>query len=67
MIKCSFCEKPLICKACGRFFQPRHGETHVAVYQPDMAITCPDCQKQLICKACGFAYGEDEEDEEGSE
>jgi hypothetical protein len=66
MIKCSFCEQPLICKACGRAFQPRRGEAHVAVYQPDMAISCPECQKQLVCKACGFVYGEDEETAEES-
>jgi hypothetical protein len=64
MIKCSFCEQPLVCKACGRPFQPRRGETHLAVYQPDMTIACPECQKQLICKACGFVYGEDDEDAE---
>jgi hypothetical protein len=61
MMKCSFCEQPLICKACGRPFHARSGETHVAVYQPDMAIACPHCEKQLVCKACGFVYGEDEE------
>jgi hypothetical protein len=66
MIKCSFCEQPLVCKSCGRVFHPRRGETHVAVYQPDMSISCPECQKQLICKACGFAYGEDEESSEAS-
>jgi hypothetical protein len=63
MIKCSFCERPLACKSCGKPFQPRHSETHVAVYQPDMAISCPECQKLLVCKWCGFAYGEEEEEE----
>jgi hypothetical protein len=62
MIKCSFCEQPLICKSCGRPFQPRQSATHIAVYQPDMAISCPECQELLVCKACGFAYGEDEGD-----
>jgi hypothetical protein len=66
MMKCSFCEQPLVCKACGRAFHPRRGETHVGVYQPDMAILCPECQKPLACKACGYVYGEDEEDEKES-
>jgi len=64
MIKCSFCEQTLVCKACGRLFRPRSGETHLAVYQPDMSISCPECQERLICKNCGYTYGEDEEDEE---
>ena len=61
MIKCSFCEQPLVCKACHRPFHPLRGETHVAVYQADMEVSCPECQKVLICKACGFVYGEDAE------
>jgi hypothetical protein len=62
MIKCSFCEQPLVCKACGKAFQPRSGETHLGVYQPDVAVSCPECQKPLVCKACGFVYGETEEE-----
>jgi hypothetical protein len=64
MIKCSFCEGPLVCKSCNRPFHPREGETHVAVYQPDMEIYCPDCQKLLVCKACGFVYGDEKEDDQ---
>jgi hypothetical protein len=65
MIKCSFCEQPLVCNHCGKSFRPRHGETHVAVYQPDMEISCPECQHRLVCRACGFVYGETEGEEEG--
>ncbi len=64
MIKCSFCEQPLVCKACHQPFRPRTGEGRVAVYQPDMEVSCPHCQKLLVCRACGFAYGEQEEKEE---
>jgi hypothetical protein len=64
MIKCSFCEQPLVCKACRKPFHPRRGETHVGVYQPDMQISCPECQKVLVCQVCGYAYGEDDGDEE---
>jgi hypothetical protein len=63
MIKCSFCEQPLICKSCSRPFRPRHGETHVGAYQPDMEVSCPECKEVLVCKACGYIYGEDEEAE----
>ena len=35
-------------------------ETHVGIYQPDMAIACPACHQPLVCKTCGFAYGGDE-------
>ena len=62
MLKCSFCELPLVCKACGQPFHPRHGDTHLAVYQPDMALSCPGCQTLLVCKACGYTYGEEEEE-----
>ena len=61
MIKCSFCEQALVCKACRRPFRPRSGETHVGVYQPDMEIRCPECQKVLVCNTCGFAYGAEED------
>jgi hypothetical protein len=64
MIKCSFCERPLVCKACNKPFHPRSGETHLGVYQPDTAVSCPECQKLLVCKHCGFAYGEDEKADE---
>jgi hypothetical protein len=64
MIKCSFCEQTLVCKACHKPFHPRRGETHVGVYQPDMAIACPECQKTLVCQACGYSYGREEESEE---
>jgi hypothetical protein len=60
MIKCSFCEQPLVCKACHRPFRPRQGETHVGTYQPDMEVSCPECQRVLACEACGFVYGEGE-------
>jgi DNA-directed RNA polymerase subunit RPC12/RpoP len=63
MIKCSFCEHPLQCNHCGKPFRPRRGDTHVAVYQPDMEVNCPECQHKLICKACGFVYGGEEEDD----
>jgi hypothetical protein len=65
-MKCSFCEQPLVCQACGKPFYPRKGETHAAVFQPDMEIFCPECQAKLVCKACGFVYGEEEAEEEPS-
>jgi hypothetical protein len=63
MIKCSFCEQPLVCKACRHPFQPRRGETHLGVYQPDTQVSCPQCQKILACAACGYVYGEVDETE----
>ena len=58
MTKCSFCERPLICKSCSKPFHARTSETHIGVYQPDTAVNCPECHKLLVCKSCGFAYGE---------
>ena len=62
-MKCSFCEQPLVCQACKQPFQPRDGQVHLALYQPDVQVYCPECQKILICKACGFVYGQEEEDD----
>lgn len=64
MVKCSFCEHPLTCKACKAPYQPRTPEGHVAVYQPDMQIICPECQQVLTCQNCGFVYGEPGEEPE---
>ena len=61
-MKCSFCEQSLVCRHCGKPFQPRRGETHVGVFQPDMQVSCPECQHVLTCKHCGFVYGEDQEE-----
>jgi DNA-directed RNA polymerase subunit RPC12/RpoP len=63
-MKCSFCEAVLVCKHCGKPFQARKSESHVAVYQRDMEIACPECQKVLVCKACNFVYGDPDEPEE---
>jgi hypothetical protein len=63
-MKCSFCELPLVCKQCGKLFHPRHAETLLAIYQPDMQISCPECHELLACKTCGFAYREDESEAE---
>jgi hypothetical protein len=62
-MKCSFCEQPLVCKACGKPFRPLRDATHLAAYQPDMQVFCPECQQPLACKVCGFAFGEPDEDE----
>ena len=63
-MKCSFCETPLVCKACNSPFRPRNPQALAAVYQPDMHVACPECQELLVCKTCGFAYGEEEKDED---
>jgi hypothetical protein len=67
MIKCSFCEQPLVCKHCRTPFRPRSGSAHVGVFQPDMEVDCPACQKVLVCQLCGFAYGEPDEETPAAE
>lgn len=61
-MKCSFCERPLTCKACGQDFRPRSATAHLATYQPDMAVMCPACKAVLACKWCGFVYGGPDEE-----
>jgi DNA-directed RNA polymerase subunit RPC12/RpoP len=63
-MKCSFCEQPLVCKSCGKPFQPKKGETHLAIFQPDMEVACPECEEVLVCKACGYVFGSTEEEQE---
>jgi hypothetical protein len=58
MVKCSFCEHSLACRSCGQPFRAGRPDTHLGVYQPDVAVSCPGCHKLLVCKLCGFAYGE---------
>jgi hypothetical protein len=65
-MKCSFCEQALVCKSCGKPFQPRRAATHVAAYQPDMEVSCPECQEVLVCKVCGYVYGEQTEERDQS-
>lgn len=68
MLKCSFCERPLICKHCKQPFRPTRPESHAALYQPDMEVSCPECQQVLVCRWCDYVYGETkEEGEEESE
>jgi len=63
-MKCSFCDQPLVCKACNHPFHPRQAAPHLAAYQPDMQVSCPECHKVLVCKLCGYIYGEEEEETE---
>ena len=62
-MKCSFCEQPLVCKACRQPFRPASGESHFAIYQPDVEVLCPSCQNVLTCLACDYVYGETDEEE----
>jgi hypothetical protein len=64
MIRCAFCEQPLVCKNCGRSVRPHQSETHIGIYQADMAVSCPECHELLVCKFCGFTYGEEDEEPE---
>jgi hypothetical protein len=58
MIKCSFCEHPLVCKSCRQPFQPRLPNLHQGIYHSDEEVLCPVCQHVLVCKACGYVYGD---------
>ena len=66
-VRCSFCEQPLLCKACNRPFVPRDLDTHRALYQPEYLVVCPDCHEPTrirhttlddgkrirVCQHCG--------------
>jgi hypothetical protein len=64
MTACAYCERPLICEACGTEYLPPSQEHYEALSQRDRALDCPACGKVLICHWCKTAYdGLDQQDE----
>ena len=68
MIRCAYCDRPLLCEACGAEYLPPTEEHYRALSQPDMLLTCQACGEVLVCHWCKTPYGggDDEFDEPGA-
>lgn len=60
---CAYCDRPLICDACGADYRPPDLAHYQALSHADVPIPCPECEAILVCHWCKFAYdgGEDED------
>lgn len=56
MLDCAYCERPLICDACGAEFVPSDAGTYQALSQPDYVVCCSSCGELLVCKWCKTPY-----------
>ena len=41
MVTCAYCERPLICEACGADYLPPSAEAYQALSRPDAAVDLP--------------------------
>lgn len=55
-MRCSYCERPLICKECGLEFEPRDQEQYEALSRPEEPLICQGCDAVLICHWCKTPY-----------
>ena len=65
MVKCAYCENPLICDNCQAEYVPASEEHYQALSQPDTPLACPECEEVLVCHWCktpydGVSEGEDD-------
>ena len=56
MIRCAYCEKPLLCDGCRAEYVPPTEEHYRALSQPDLPLSCPQCGEVLICHWCKTPY-----------
>ena len=56
MIACAYCERTLICEACGADYLPPSQEAYQALSNLDATITCPGCGAVLVCHWCKTPY-----------
>jgi hypothetical protein len=61
---CAYCEKPLICDACGELYNPPGLAEYQALWRPEIPIVCPACEAIVVCHWCKMPY--DGESEEGT-
>ena len=53
---CVYCDKPLICQACGEDFHPSGPAEYEALSRPEVPIVCRDCGSILVCHWCKTPY-----------
>ena len=64
MVTCAYCERPLICEACGMNYIPPSQEHYEALSRSDVSLDCPECEALLVCHWCKTPYGTAMEDDE---
>ena len=62
-IPCAYCERPLVCEACGEDYLPSSREAYQALSRVEVAVVCPGCEAMLVCHWCKTPYGEADGDE----
>ncbi|MDB5352795.1 MAG: hypothetical protein JWN86_4042 [Planctomycetota bacterium] len=62
---CAYCDRPLICDACGAEFRAVDPRQYEAMSRAEVAIDCPECEAILICHWCKTPYDGRDETEEG--
>ncbi len=64
MVACAYCERTLVCEACGAEYIPPSAEAYQALSRSDAAIACPGCGSVVVCHWCKTPYdgmaGDDE-------
>jgi len=53
---CVYCDKPLICEACGEAYNPPGLAEYQALSRPEVPVVCPDCGSILVCHWCKTPY-----------
>ncbi len=56
MVKCAYCENPLVCDACEAEYAPPDVEQYDALSQRDAVVYCPACEAVLVCHWCKTPY-----------
>ncbi len=49
MVACAYCERTLVCEACGSAYLPPSAEAYQALSRPEAAINCPGCGSVVVC------------------
>lgn len=62
-MKCSHCERPLICARCNTPYEPAGESQYQASFEPETPIACPNCESALVCHWCGAPFETVEEDD----
>jgi hypothetical protein len=65
MTTCAYCERTLICEACGADYLPPSAEAYQALSRPDAAVNCPGCGSLLVCHWCKTPYDGLADNDEG--
>ncbi|WP_422931323.1 hypothetical protein [Singulisphaera sp. PoT] len=56
MVDCAYCERPLICEACGASYVPPSEAHYQALSRPEVPIHCHACEAILVCHWCKTPY-----------